>query len=161
MAESNPKPCRYYAPIDMAILQNVFHRISCARINRRNRRNRRNRPCMETSQSTLLTRSCWAIMHAPACLAIRSAPRSSDASASSDSDVGRSNSDVAATAQRQFYPCHCCRCDALVAGDVDRRNQAWCEMPRWLSRWLLPAPGRPQALDSLHAGGWLVHVDSR
>jgi hypothetical protein len=26
-------------------LQNVFHRISCARINRRNRRNR---PCMET-----------------------------------------------------------------------------------------------------------------
>jgi hypothetical protein len=45
----------YYAHIDMAILQNVFHRISCARINRRNRRNR---PCMETSQqSTLLRRS--------------------------------------------------------------------------------------------------------
>jgi hypothetical protein len=35
----------YYAPIDMATLQNVFHRISCARINRRNRRNG---PCMET-----------------------------------------------------------------------------------------------------------------
>ena len=29
------------------ILQNVFHRISCARINRRNRRNR---PCMETNR---------------------------------------------------------------------------------------------------------------
>jgi hypothetical protein len=28
------------------LLQNVFHRISCARINRRNRRNR---PCMETN----------------------------------------------------------------------------------------------------------------
>jgi hypothetical protein len=36
------------APIDMAILQNVFHRISCARINRRNRRNR---PCMETNRN--------------------------------------------------------------------------------------------------------------
>jgi hypothetical protein len=40
---------RLFAPIDMAILQNVFHRISCARINRRNRRNR---PCMETNRRT-------------------------------------------------------------------------------------------------------------
>ena len=42
----------YYAPIDMAILQNVFHRISCARINRRNRRNR---PCMETNRHSCMT----------------------------------------------------------------------------------------------------------
>jgi hypothetical protein len=41
----------YYAPIDMAILQNVFHRISCARINRRNRRNR---PCMETNRHSCM-----------------------------------------------------------------------------------------------------------
>jgi hypothetical protein len=58
---------RRHAPIDMAILQNVFHRISCARINRRNRRNR---PCMaETNRpiGTLrLSLSCWAAPRAPA-----------------------------------------------------------------------------------------------
>jgi hypothetical protein len=45
LAGFSPDEEEHHAPIDMAILQNVFHRISCARINRRNRRNR---PCMET-----------------------------------------------------------------------------------------------------------------